>query len=120
VVFSSNPDGIFNIYRYDLDTRIKEKLTNVLGGAFMPLITADEVLFYSSYQSTGYKIARKTEIRPMNDAVSYHPVLQKEGKASVRDVGALNEFDDADLAGLAPVLSRRRAEEAQTISIKTR
>lgn len=58
--FSSDPDGIFNIYRLDLESNQISKLTEVSGGAFMPFKFRDQ-LFFSEYQSTGYKIS-KTEI----------------------------------------------------------
>lgn len=60
--FSADPTGIFNIYRLELDSNQMEKLTEVRGGAFMPFEYQDE-LYFSEYQSDGYKIS-KTDINP--------------------------------------------------------
>jgi len=57
VVFSSDRSGIFNIYKQNLYSGTTEALTNVLGGAFMPSISPDGKIVYSSYQWDGYKIA---------------------------------------------------------------
>ncbi len=56
IVFSSDRTGIFNIYAYDLSTREISQLTNVLGGAFYPTMSAGGTLTYAAYTSGGYKI----------------------------------------------------------------
>jgi len=55
--FVSNKTGIYNIYAYDMNTGKTTQITNVLGGAFMPSVDTAGNITYSSYQSTGYKIA---------------------------------------------------------------
>lgn len=55
--FSSDQTGIFNIYRRHLITNNVEKLTDVVGGAFMPHVN-NNLLYFSEYQSDGYKIVR--------------------------------------------------------------
>jgi Tol biopolymer transport system component len=54
--FASDRTGIYNIYSYDFETKDIKQITNVIGGAFMPSINNGN-LTYSTYKSTGYKIA---------------------------------------------------------------
>lgn len=54
--YSSDETGIFNIYSLDLTTGVKKQLTNVSGGAFMPMVNANGDLVYSGYVADGYKI----------------------------------------------------------------
>ncbi len=54
--FSSDKTGIFNIYRYNFETKEIKQITNVIGGAFMPSFDGNDNLVYSSYYSTGFKI----------------------------------------------------------------
>lgn len=56
--FSSDKDGIFNIYVMDLATNSVRQLTSVVGGAFMPNSDADGNLYYAEYLAEGYKIAK--------------------------------------------------------------
>ncbi len=71
VVFSSDRSGIFNIYEKNLNTDSTVALTNVLGGAFMPSISRDGELAYSSYQWNGYKIALLNQAEPIPDPPKY-------------------------------------------------
>ncbi len=57
IYFASNKTGIFNIYSLERETKNIKQITNVLGGAFMPTIDTSGNIIYSTYQSTGYKIA---------------------------------------------------------------
>lgn len=55
--YSSNETGIFNIYSYNFNTKEIKQVTNVLGGAFMPSIDEKGNIAYTSYKSSGFKIA---------------------------------------------------------------
>ena len=57
-MFSSDQSGIFNIYRYRLENGEVEQLTNVIGGAFVPTVAADESVVYSGYRSNDYSLYR--------------------------------------------------------------
>ncbi|MFB3131433.1 MAG: TolB family protein, partial [Rhodothermales bacterium] len=70
--FSSDASGIFNLYRLQDDEATPERLTNVLGGAFMPSVSASGAVAYAHYQWDGYKIA-------MFDAV---PVASEEARVA--------------------------------------
>lgn len=54
--FSSDLNGIFNIYSYHFEDQSIHQITNLIGGAFMPSIT-DSTLFFSDYRYDGYKIS---------------------------------------------------------------
>ncbi len=120
MVFSSNPDGIFNVYQYDFASGEQTKLTNVIGGAFMPFLHEKNELFYASYQATGYKMAKKSLVDHQISTVAYQPVLEKVATSAVKNYEALNVFDDTDLGELEPVKTRRRDEKPQQIQIETR
>ncbi|RCK74508.1 MAG: tolB protein precursor [Ignavibacteriae bacterium] len=68
ILYSSDESGIFNIYKYNLETKQKTQLTNVLGGAFMPSINQNNELVYATYQSTGYKIALMKNVQPVENS----------------------------------------------------
>jgi len=57
IIFASDRTGIFNLYSYERETGSIEQLTNVLGGAFMPSMSSEGHLTFSTYTSGGYKIA---------------------------------------------------------------
>ncbi|MDX1587025.1 MAG: hypothetical protein R3222_09780, partial [Balneolaceae bacterium] len=56
--FSSDADGIFNIYRMDLQESGIQKLTDRVGGAFMPFVRGD-TLYFSDFRAGGYKIVSR-------------------------------------------------------------
>ena len=55
IIYSSDKDGIFNIYSYDTKTKTHSKITDVLTGAFMPSVN-DSLLAYSMFGKDGYEI----------------------------------------------------------------
>lgn len=55
--FSSDRTGIFNIYRYDFQTKTLQRLTNVSGGAYTPDVSTNEKkLVFANYDKDGYGI----------------------------------------------------------------
>jgi Tol biopolymer transport system component len=62
-LYCNDKSGIFNIFRYNVVTKENKQITNVLGGAFMPSLDNTGNLTYSSYYSTGYKIALLENIK---------------------------------------------------------
>jgi len=54
--FVSDETGIFNIYRFNPVTKEKIQITNVIGGTFMPSVSADGRILYAGYTSGGFKI----------------------------------------------------------------
>jgi len=57
IYFAHDRNGIFNIFSLNLTTLQINQHTHVLGGAFVPAVSATGDIAYSSYTSTGYKIA---------------------------------------------------------------
>jgi dipeptidyl aminopeptidase/acylaminoacyl peptidase len=57
-VFASDQSGIFNLYKYHMENGEVEQLTNVVGGAFTPTVSADGEVAYSSYHSNNYDLYR--------------------------------------------------------------
>lgn len=60
LIYASDVSGIFNLYSYNLNTKEKTQLTNVIGGAFMPSINDNGDILYSGYTSAGYKVFKIT------------------------------------------------------------
>ena len=56
LIYSSDETGIYNLYKYNLATKQRTRLTNVTGGAFMPSVNNNGDILYAGYTSTGYKI----------------------------------------------------------------
>jgi len=55
--YSSDITGIYNLYRYDFETRESYPISNVLGGAFIPAINpVDRSIAYSGWTVDGYKL----------------------------------------------------------------
>jgi hypothetical protein len=64
--FASDRTGIFNIFRYDFESRTLSRMTNVLGGAFAPAVSSDgKKLAYAGYDSSGYGIFLIEAIKPI-------------------------------------------------------
>ncbi|SHL19694.1 WD40-like Beta Propeller Repeat [Fibrobacter sp. UWT2] len=62
IVFASNRNGIFNLIEKDLTSGAETPLTNVIGGAFTPVLAGD-TLYFTEYDKDGfslYKIAYTT------------------------------------------------------------
>lgn len=57
LLYSDDQDGIFNIWALDLATGHRERLSNVLGGAFQPAVNGRGQVAYALYTNGGYKIA---------------------------------------------------------------
>ncbi len=98
IIFSSDRSGIFNIYKQNLYKGGSEALTNVLGGAFMPTVSANGDLVYSSYQWNGYKIAEIRNAAPVSNPPEYKirispaPTIAKSGDAPA-DPAAIGETE---------------------------
>lgn len=55
IVFSSNRNGIFNLVEKNVDTGEEHPLTNVVGGAFTPVLAGD-TLYYTNYDKDGFSL----------------------------------------------------------------
>lgn len=98
--YSADPDGIFNIYRKPIKGGEPEKLTSVLGGAFMPSVTENE-LFFAEYEANAYQI-KKAQISTLinqEETGFYAPDIPEvdSDTNSSEDFSYLLDFDDKDL-----------------------
>lgn len=55
-LFSSDRSGIFNLYRYDVASGAVTQLTNVVGGAFSPTVSADGHVTYAGYHANDFDL----------------------------------------------------------------
>lgn len=101
ILFASDRTGIFNIYEYEIESKRIVQKSNVLGGAFMPDVTADGRVAYASYGSTGYKISYFETMQCPGDLPGY---LRPEAALSEEAIGPegagwkeLRHYDDTKL-----------------------
>jgi len=77
--FASDRTGIFNIYRYDMEREVLERVTNVSGGAFTPDVSADgRRLAYTNYDENGFGIYLLDSIMAIESA----PLAREEALIS--------------------------------------
>lgn len=101
--YSSDVSGVFNIYRKEISGRDIQKLTDVLGGAFMPF-TKNDTLYVSEYKSDGYKISKlPVSIYDQEDTISPQipdreliAIPDQTGEESEPDLMTFDEFTDHD------------------------
>ena len=105
IYFSSDLNGVFNIYSLDIETGDMKQLTNVLGGAFMPSVNEKGQLIYTIYTKDGYKIALIENPEPINMDKAHYITDYAETKPKVN-------YDDADVPNF-------EASEYQRIYSKT-
>ncbi|MCF0223767.1 MAG: PD40 domain-containing protein, partial [Fibrobacter sp.] len=85
IVFSSNRNGIFNLIEKDLSTMAEHPLTNVLGGAFTPVLAKD-TLFYTNYDKDGfslYKLAYSHFVPAKSDTT--YKVTSRDSTLHIKD-----------------------------------
>jgi hypothetical protein len=92
--YASNSDGIFNIYRMNLGSGESVQMTDVIGGAFMPVV-GGERLIYSEYRAEGYKIA-EIPIAPIAGRQIHH----QSSKGAF--AGYSPSPDDRDITSFSP------------------
>jgi len=120
--YASDRDGIFNIYRIFLDSRNEtgEKLTNVLGGAFMPSVNSDGRLLYAKYDAGGYHISLMSldEITANPLRGSYRPTFSPVDMVnSNREYPGITNFSEIDLDPFSDQFYSRADTGSVTISL---
>ena len=74
LVFRSDRDGVSNLYALRLSDRALFRLTNVLGGAFLPDVSPDgRSLAFANYSSRGYDLA--TTLLDLDQAAPAEPFV---------------------------------------------
>lgn len=100
--FSANTEGIHNIYRSTLEGHDLQKLTSVMGGAFMPAVSNDGTLYFSEYVDNGYQVKSadlKLLLEYDHSGTYYLPFPDGEYDYEMPDpyVQKLNQFNDSDI-----------------------
>lgn len=58
IIYTSDETGVYNLYAYSVKENRRYRITNMLGGAFQPDVSAEsKEIVFSSYGSRGFKIA---------------------------------------------------------------
>jgi hypothetical protein len=83
IYFSADPDGIFNVYSYDVASGRFTQLTNVIGGASTPQITAEGNLIYTMFTAHGWKLYGLARDEFLNASADHH---------------FITDFDDDDVS----------------------
>ena len=97
-VFSSDQSGIFNIYRYRLENREVEQLTNVIGGAFVPTVAADQRVVYSGYRSNDYSLY-SFELGEFERDAHFEPVVMRDYRSIFDGPKLADQFQTATYRG---------------------
>lgn len=72
IFFSSDQTGIFNLYQYSLPDSTVIPVSNVLGGAFLPTVSANGKVAYCDYRATGYKLALFDSLRSADPTAMFY------------------------------------------------
>ncbi|MBI4223368.1 MAG: PD40 domain-containing protein, partial [Deltaproteobacteria bacterium] len=79
VIYSSDEDGVSNLYRFDPASEKITRLTNTRTGLFQPVVSpADGKLLSKRYHGEGYEIV---EIGPGTENTVHGPLRQAQGAA---------------------------------------
>ncbi len=119
--YSTDSNGIFNIYRYHFRSNQNEKLTSVIGGAFMPFVH-DDHLYFSEFKHDGYKIVR-SDIEPIikEEEMIDMPMpfeVYSSAPAALDTIQILNQSSDSDIGEL-PVDKNSYTDAPLEFEIKT-
>ncbi|MDZ7692611.1 MAG: hypothetical protein U5K69_16030 [Balneolaceae bacterium] len=122
--YSADKDGIFNIYRTELEHPAQQQqLTSVRGGAFMPNLHEKGKLLYSEYGKGGYKIVSKPLPEYPNSIVwgAYDPPAPREVSPSSfpDDLISIKSYNDAKIAPLDEATFARAYTGRITVQVPT-
>jgi Tol biopolymer transport system component len=102
IYFAWDKTGIFDIYSIKPDGTELQQWTNVVGGAFMPCISRNGDLVYSSFQYDGYKVTLLDSPHAIDPAAAVYPdnsaspanELQNDS-ANYADLKSVRDYDDS-------------------------
>ncbi len=85
IVFASNRNGIFNLIEKNIDTGYERPLTNVVGGAFTPVLAGD-TLYFTQYDKDGFSLYKLqyTSVAMVNDTTMN--IVEDEERMSANTV----------------------------------
>ncbi|WP_290733497.1 MULTISPECIES: hypothetical protein [unclassified Fibrobacter] len=84
IVFASNRNGIFNLIEKNIDTGNERPLTNVVGGAFTPVLAGD-TLYFTQYDKDGFSLYKLqyTPVAMINDTTMN--IVERDSTIQVAD-----------------------------------
>lgn len=97
IYFSWDKTGIFNIYSMELESKETIQWTNVLGGAFMPSISRDGQLLFSTFTSDGYKIALIEKPQPVDPAKAQYLAYSNGVRSSSQSGSAESSLEEINI-----------------------
>ena len=108
-LYSSDRTGVFNLYTFDLATGRQSRVTNVIGGAFGPSITADgQDIVYAGFHAANYSLYRISRGGEVSVAAAdtvdrdYRTIYSGDELSEVFDVGRYSSVLSSQ--GIVPVL----------------
>jgi Dipeptidyl peptidase IV (DPP IV) N-terminal region len=102
-VFSSDRNGIYNIYRYELKQKTLTQLTKVKSGAFQPSqLNKRSPLYYVGYHSNGSDIARLKQANDLTNVEIEDTGITERPGISYQAVNINKETDYSPWSSLAP------------------
>ena len=120
--YSSDAEGIFNIYRKPVGNTGSRQLTNLIGGAFMPAVNGEGKLIFSEYNENGYRISSLDINSVLTEAVngSYDPTYRQINNYNATDETATAiQYDDKDLDPFSELYYKRVDTASVSFSIST-
>ena len=81
-VFASDRSGVFNLYRHDLGSGEVVQVTNVVGGAFTPTVSADGRVAYAGYHANDFDL-REFELGAYEREVAWPAPLERDYQTKV-------------------------------------
>jgi Tol biopolymer transport system component len=117
--FSSDLNGIYNIYRSEIDGNSVQKITDVRGGAFMPYAQEDS-LYFSEYRSGGYKISA-TKIPDSKESYKMENFVEKSDhkKYLSNNVTEKSIFESVNnFSAFHDSLKNRSVEEVEEVEVE--
>ena len=88
ILFSSDRNGVYNIYKLDVAQQTLQQMTHVLAGAFMSAVN-NNALFYVGYGEDGnniYKLETDRPIKTESIAMNISADIKKDGVSSQLDL----------------------------------
>jgi Tol biopolymer transport system component len=108
VLFASDRDDVFNIYAYEVETGRLRQVTNVIGGAFEPVVSNDgQRLAYIGFSAQGYDLWTMK----LDPAEFFAPLPVVDDLPAIDDPTPELEVD----AGRSPTRRGRRYQAIRTM-----
>ena len=119
IVFASNRNGIFNLIEKNIDTGYERPLTNVVGGAFTPVLAGD-TLYFTQYDKDGFSLYKLqyTSVAMVNDTTMN--IVERDSVLQVADTAWSNCADTGSAKdSIAAAVILERSDRIQSDSAQS-